>query len=138
MRFPVALSQYFVALPHFQRLHELIPRHPESLFYKGALLQPFGGPPSSCIWRTGLAEERHTGDGFDGAIVGSQTFCGELSLPVIERQITAGLEQPPNLAAVGTDLPVSAAGLLRYSSLQVAGLLHRGPNVSVSRFRPPR
>ena len=113
MRFPVALSQYFVALPHFQRLHELIPRHPESLFYKG----PFAalwGPPSSCIWRTGLAEERHTGDGFDGAIVGSQKSCGELSLPVIERQIAAGLEQPPNLAAVGTDLPVSGAGLLRY------------------------
>ena len=51
----------------------------------------------------------------------SQQFCGELSLPVIERQIAAGLEQPPNLAAVGTDLPVSRAGLLR-NALQIGRL----------------
>ena len=43
---------------------------------------------------------------------GSQQFCGELSPPVIERQIAAGLAQPSNLAAVGNDLSVSAAGLL--------------------------
>ena len=45
--------------------------------------------------------------------LGSQTFWYELSLPIIQRQIAAGLAQPLGLAAVGDDLAVSAAGPLR-------------------------
>ena len=37
------------------------------------------------------------GDGFEPANVGSQTFCGELSLPVIQRRIPAGLAPPPKI-----------------------------------------
>jgi hypothetical protein len=57
--------------------------------------------------------------------LGSQTFCGELSLPIIQRRIPAGRAQPPSLVAVGDDLAVSAAGLLRNTSLQTTGLRTR-------------
>jgi hypothetical protein len=44
--------------------------------------------------------------------LGSQTFWFELSLPVIQRQIAPCLHKPPDLAAVGDGLPVSAAQAL--------------------------
>jgi hypothetical protein len=56
---------------------------------------------------------RLSGDRFDRAYLGSQRLCGELSPPVIERLYPPSSHVPPDLAAVGTDLPVSAAGLIR-------------------------
>jgi|HubBroStandDraft_6_1064221.scaffolds.fasta_scaffold864817_2 hypothetical protein len=61
------------------------------------------------------------------SMLGSQTFWFELSLPVIQRQIAPCLHKPPDLAAVGDGLSVSAARLLRNTPLQTPGYGPRRP-----------
>ena len=84
---------------------------------------------------------RLSGDRFDRAYLGSQMLCGELSLPVIERSIAAGLAPPPTKrpiwrlwARIVPSLPPSFCGSC-HSRSQDYG--YRGPHVSVPHFRPP-